>query len=163
MPDPAPKKRKHPTKPSGGTRPTKKPQPRVRMANKNRKAFLAALKISASVTRAAQAAGVSRTRAYQWRDGSEEFAQAWDDAVDEAVDSLEQEAWRRARDGVDKPVTFQGQITDTYLEYSDPLLMFLLRGHRPRFKDKVELSGPDGGPLQTVTRIERVIVDPKGE
>jgi hypothetical protein len=31
-----------------------------------------------------------------------------------------------------------------------------------RFGDKVrnEVSGPDGSPVQTVTRIERVIVDP---
>jgi phage terminase small subunit len=36
----------------------------------------------------------------------------------------------------------------------------LLGKHLKMFTDKVELGGPNGGPIQ-VTRIERVIVDPK--
>lgn len=31
------------------------------------------------------------------------------------------------------------------------------------FPNKVEVSGPDGKPLETVTRIERIIVDPRNE
>ena len=31
------------------------------------------------------------------------------------------------------------------------------------FPDKVEHSGPGGGPIETVTRVERVVVDPKQE
>ena len=32
---------------------------------------------------------------------------------------------------VDKPVHYKGERVDTIREYSDALLMFLLRGHRP--------------------------------
>ena len=39
----------------------------------------------------------------------------------------------------------------------------LLSGRRQdKFgKNRTELSGPGGGPVETVTKIERVIVDPK--
>ena len=152
-------------KPSGGTRPTPKPSVAERAAAQRREKFLTEFRHSGVVSRAAKVAGVSRERVYQWRDQHEDFAQAWDEAFQEAVDSLEAEAWRRGRDGVEKPVTFKGKITDHYTEYSDTLLMFCLRAHRSHFREKaqIELSGPGGGPLQTVTRIERVIVDPKNE
>lgn len=75
----------------------------------------------------------------------------WNDAEQEAADALEREAWRRAVEGTDKPVTYQGQITATYKEYSDRMLEMLLKAHRPeKFKDRVsnEHSGPGGGPIQ---------------
>lgn len=34
--------------------------------------------------------------------------------------------------------------------------------HLGMFKDRVELGGPDGGPIEAITKIERVIVRPSG-
>jgi len=103
-----------------------------------RKTFLATLAESCNVTAACRAARIGRATAYEWRDADEAFAAEWAAAVEEAVDGLEQEAWRRARDGVDKPVTFRGQITATYREYSDRMLEILLKGHRPeRFVERI--------------------------
>ena len=104
------------------------------------------------MSEAARKIGLARSSVYEWRDADAAFAAAWSDAEQEAADKLEREAWRRAVDGVNKPVTFQGAITATYLEYSDRLLELLLKAHRPeKFKERVssELSGPSGGPIVT--------------
>jgi hypothetical protein len=123
--------------------------------------FLEVLRATCNVSESAIAARIRRRLAYQWRDKDEEFRAAWDDAEQEATDALEREAWRRAVEGVDKPVTFKGEITDTYKEYSDRLLEMLLRGHRPhKYKDRVsaEVSGPGGGPIQTEDMSARDII-----
>lgn len=120
--------------------------------------FLSVLRMNCNVTEAAQAAGVGRRTVYEWREADSVFRAAWDEAEQEAADRLEREAWRRAVDGVDKPVTFQGAITATYKEYSDRLIEVLLKAHRPdKYKDRVaaEHSGPGGGPIQTESRSSR--------
>ncbi len=44
-----------------------------------------------------------------WRDADEAFAKAWDDAVDVGTDRLQDEALRRARDGVKRYLYHQGR------------------------------------------------------
>jgi len=117
-----------------------------------RATFLNTLRESCNVSESARAAGISRSAAYEWRDADADFAAAWLEAEEEAGDRLEREAWRRAVDGTDKPVMFQGRITDTYKEYSDRMLEILLKAHRPeKFVERVksELTGRNGGPIQT--------------
>jgi len=47
------------------------------------------------------------------------------------VENLEAEAWRRAVEGVEKPV-FQGGVqVGVIREFSDSVLMFLLRARKP--------------------------------
>ena len=48
-----------------------------------------------------------------------------------ACDALEAEAICRARDGIDKSVYYQVVQVDTIKEYSDTLLIFLLKGTMP--------------------------------
>lgn len=74
--------------------------------------------------------GISRTAYYTWRREDEAFNQACEDAEEHAVDILEAEAWKRATVGVDKPVTYQGVVMDTFKEKSDGLMSLLLRGRR---------------------------------
>ena len=116
-------------------------------------AFCAALAASGgSVTRACEAVDVARLTAYRWRDADPEFAKAWDEAKAAGLDALEDEALRRAFEGYDKPVVHQGVITDTVREYSDTLAIFLLKGGKPsKYRDNVrqEITGPNGGPVQT--------------
>ncbi len=78
------------------------------------KAFLAALENTGSVTAAAEAAKMGRSMVYQHRRQDEAFAALWDQALDAAADTLEDEARKRAFGG------------------SDVLLMFLLKGIRPQ-------------------------------
>ena len=117
---------------------------RTARTDRAREKFLAVLRETCNVSEAARAAAIGRRTAYEWRDADETFAADWDDAEQEAADKLEREAWRRAVEGVDKPVTHQGVITATYKEYSDRMLEILLKGHRPeKFTDrlKAEHSG----------------------
>jgi hypothetical protein len=77
---------------------------------------------------------------YVWRQEDEEFAARWKMALDIGADSLEDEAVRRARDGYDKPVYQGGQMVGTVREYSDTLMVFLLKGARPRkYRDNINL------------------------
>jgi hypothetical protein len=107
------------------------------------------LAMKGNVREATDAAGISRTLAYAWRDKDEGFREAWDDSVNEAVDRMEREMWRRGIEGFDRPVIYQGEITDTYTDYSDSLLLTLIKGHRPeKYKERREHSTPPGQPMQ---------------
>lgn len=72
--------------------------------------FLAALRVVPVVARAAEGAGVTRQAAYAARENDEAFAQAWDDAIEHGVDAAEAEAFRRAVQGYEEPVVYQGHI-----------------------------------------------------
>jgi transposase-like protein len=115
-------------------------------------AFLDALAETASVTRACETAGIARRTAYDWRDADPEFAKAWDAAVQLGTEALEDEAVRRAHHGTDEAVFYQGAECGTVRRYSDTLLIFLLKARRPeKYRERVsaELTGKDGGPIQT--------------
>ena len=116
---------------------------------KKRAAFLAELAARGNVSDAAAAAGVPRQTVYDWRAADSDFAAAWDDALDQAADTMEREAFRRAVEGVEE--TVYGRV-DRYSDgeigkvrkYSDTLLIFLLKGARPekyRERQQVEHTG----------------------
>ncbi len=120
---------------------------RTERADRARERFINVLRETCNVSEAARSAGIGRRTAYEWRDKDPAFAADWEDAEEEAADKLEREAWRRAVEGIDKPVVHQGVITATYKEYSDKMLEILLKGHRPeKFTDrnKIEHSGQIG-------------------
>lgn len=111
-------------------------------------AFLEALRTQGVVSAAARAVGISPSTVHTRRRNDADFAAAFDDAMEEAVDMAEAEAWRRAVTGYDKPVIHQGEITDTYRVHSDELLKFILQGRRKHvFAQRTELTGADGGPV----------------
>lgn len=95
------------------------------------KHFLEALRKCGTVRHACQAAGVVRSTAYRAKEADATFAAQWDEALADGVDLLEAEARRRAVEGVEKPV-FQGGVqVGVIREFSDTLLLALLRAHRP--------------------------------
>lgn len=99
-----------------------KARPSVHKSNVAKKAtFLAQLKMGSSVKTAALAAGIHRRTFYDWRDQDSEFRAAWDDAIKESVEILEDEVRRRALDPNDK---------QSYI-----LLMFLLKKHDPSYRE----------------------------
>lgn len=112
--------------------------------------FLEHLRGCANVSRSAREAGVSRKTVYKERDNSETFREAWDDAIEEGLDYLEEEARRRAFEGTLKPVFYKGDEVGYVREFSDTLTIFLLKGRRPEiYGDRVkqEVSAPGGGPV----------------
>lgn len=114
--------------------------------------FLDELRQRGNVSDAAKAAGMARETFYKWRADDEEFAAAWNEALEEATDTMEREAWRRAVEGVDEPVfgrigkDLDGEV-GTIRRYSDSLMQLLLKAHRPekyRERQQVEHSGSVG-------------------
>ena len=108
-----------------------------------RETFLEQFRLTCNVSHAARSAGIGRRTVYDWREADPEFAAAWDEAEEEAIDALELAARERAIDG------------------SDRMMEILLKAHRPEKyveRMRTELSGPNGGPVP-IQAIERRIVD----
>jgi hypothetical protein len=125
--------------------------------------FLAAISRRPVLRFACAAAGIGRGAALSWKKKYPIFSELWDQAQNHGIDQLEEEAWRRGHDGYDKPVIYQGEITDTYKEYSDRCLEIMLRGCRPeKFKERSEISGPGGGPI-TLQALERRVIGADGQ
>lgn len=127
---------------------TKKPKTVVSqraMAQKRRqKAFLEAYAQCATITHAALAAKIGRQTHYNWIKKDSEYRKAFAEAQHEASDALISEARRRAIDGTEKPVYYKGEVCGTIREYSDSLLMFLIKGDQPeKYRERYEFSGGD--------------------
>ena len=82
-------------------------------------AFCAALAETCRVDKACRAVGVSRVTAYKWRNTMPDFCAAWDEALKVGITALEDEAHRRAFEGVAEPVVHQGQFTPLLEEERD--------------------------------------------
>src|SRR5688500_8633696 len=72
--------------------------------------FLTALAAGHSPATAARMADVSRASVVSWRNTDPEFRKLWDDAVEEGVDLMEDEARRRAVNGVVRDVYHAGEV-----------------------------------------------------
>lgn len=107
--------------------------------------FLEALAAYGNVTQAAKACGMARRTLYDWRREDAAFAAAWDEASELGANALEDEARRRAFKGTLKPVYQRGEKVGTVREYSDTLLIFLLKGAKPeKYRENVRHSGAIG-------------------
>ena len=101
--------------------------------------FLIALAQTGNASVACRASMMPRREVNALRQTNREFASAFQEAMDEAADMLEAEAWRRALEGVAEPFVRSGKpVFDpntgeaiTVRRYSDVLLMLLLRGSKP--------------------------------
>jgi hypothetical protein len=110
-----------------------------------RDVFIKALTTSGNVSWSARKAKVTREYAYRLRKEDEAFSAAWDDAIEQSSDAMEQEAWRRANKGVRRVKSFyhQGERVgeDVIVEYSDTLMMFLLKARRPDvYRERTDLN-----------------------
>jgi hypothetical protein len=162
-------------KPAKTCTPRAKPKP----GDLQRRAFLAAYAVSGNLSRAAKAAKVARRSHYDWMTDPA-YAAAFEDAREQAGEALEEEARRRAVTGTLKPVIYQGSLCREEVaertesidpetgevtvkteykkigkplairEYSDTLLIFLMKGAMPnKYRDNVQVTGANGGPIET--------------
>lgn len=123
-------------------------------------AFLEAFKLVGTISAAARSAQIGRQTHYDWKASDEEYARAFADSTQEAAERLEQEARRRAVVGVDKPLVYRGQITRdaktgqpvTVKEYSDTLLIFLMKGAMP------EKYGDWDRPHMPTINVEKAVI-----
>ena len=109
--------------------------------------FLRALARTGNISHSSRLAGVSRQMVAIARKNDTRFDRQCRESLEEASDVLHAEAWRRAVEGIEVPVSVGGEI-EIVRRYSDGLLMFLMKSANPqRFGDrrKVEHSGSDAG------------------
>lgn len=107
----------------------------------DRQGFLEAFEDEGMVSKACQVVGVSRQAVYAERQRNEEFAVAWADVEERVVERMEHEAYRRAVEGVEKPLVSAGRHVTNVTEYSDSLLQFLLKARRPeRYRENVKVE-----------------------
>ena len=121
-----------------------------KIRNPRKRAFLAAVARTGNVTQAAEIAHIARSAHYQWLEADPVYVAAYEDAMEQAAQRLEAEAKRRAVEGVEEPVFYQGKQCGVIRRYSDSLLMFLLKGALPdKYKERTstELTGAGGKPL----------------
>jgi hypothetical protein len=116
---------------------------KLKLTKERRERFLQALSDTGSVTAASGIAGTSRTRVYELRKADPAFAGAWQEAEEIAIDRLEEEARRRAVEGVPEPLVSAGKLVRdddgqpiTVRRYSDNLLLALLKAHRPPRRER---------------------------
>jgi hypothetical protein len=111
------------------------------------RAFLTAYTQGGTTSTAADLSGVSRRIHWYWLE-QPEYAAAFAKAQQMAGDLAEDEVYRRAFVGYEKPITYEGEITGHYTCYSDLLAMFHLKGLRPhKYRDNFE-GLPSGSKIQ---------------
>ena len=77
-----------------------------------------------------------------WLEQGKAYSEAFEDAQEHAVETLEEEARRRAMFGVEQPVFYKGEVCGSIRKYSDVLLIFLLKGLRPEvYRENRHLTG----------------------
>lgn len=103
------------------------------------------------IQRTCEILGIVPRTLYHWRKNDLVFKEQFEEIQSLILIMLEDEAIRRAVDGVDKPIYYQGTKVGTEKVYSDFLLHKLLVANSPKYKDKsaLELSGPDGKALES--------------
>ena len=106
------------------------------------KAFIDALSDAGSVKAAAAAVNMSPEGAYYLRrqPGAEEFAAAWDAALDHRIEILRDAALDRAIHGVEVPVYSYGKLVGARRVYNDRLGQFMLANYDGRLGTTA--SGP---------------------
>jgi hypothetical protein len=121
----------------------------LRLTRERRERFLELFADTGNVTRSAQSIGATARALYLLRRRDDAFREAWEEAEEIAADRLEEEARRRAIEGVEEPVVSGGQLVldvagrpVTVRRYSDGLLISLLKAHRP---ERFHAKGQGGG------------------
>lgn len=120
------------------------------LTREKRDEFLRLYPKTRSVGKAAQKIGVSRQALYLARENDRDFDEQWKEITENLKEDLEVEAYRRAHTGCNRPIFYKGEKVGSVKEYSDTLLIFLLKAMDPqKYRElyKHEISGPGGMPI----------------
>lgn len=135
------------------------------LTGKQRVAFLAYIREhpDCSVREAADHVGAKRKQVRHLKATDEQFAADYRDARGYGDDKIRDELRRRAIEGVVEPVfgalgSIGGNSAGTGIVgerrvYSDRLLGMMAKANLPEYRDRVEHTGADGGPLEVKTDV----------
>lgn len=133
------------------TKPEKKLGKFSKFTPKKRKEFLEILRQTGNFKFASASIGLDPSSVYRHIHKDDAFREEYKLIRDETIAQLEDEVYRRAYFGTEKPVFHKGEVVGSITEYSNDLAMFILKAARPDVygnKTQMEVSGPDGGPVQ---------------
>ncbi len=107
----------------------------------NQKKFLAAFSQTGVVSTASVISKNNRLNHYNWMHSDPEYPALFENACNEAAETLEKEAITRGRDGWQEPVFYQGRVVGSVIKKSDNLLMFMLKGMMPaKYRERYDLE-----------------------
>ena len=136
----------------------------VRARKAKQSKFLEAFRDSGTLAGAARSTGASTSSHYRWLQDDAEYAAQFEEANQQATDDLEQEARRRALDGVEEPVFYKGEKVGSVRKYSDPLLILLLMAKRPeQFRERVDVTSKVDHGLAIDPEIMKTLTEPEIE
>lgn len=108
---------------------------------RRREIILETLSQGYSAQTAANRAGVSRRLIFMWMEKDADFKAQCHEAMESGIDLMEDEALRRATQGVQKPIYQQGMLVGYVTEYSDKLLEMNLKARRPgKYRERVDVN-----------------------
>lgn len=109
--------------------------------------FLEAFARTGNVSQAAEESGTHRSVHYDWLQDPI-YQERFKSAEKAYCDALTAEAVRRAIVGVERPIFQGGREVGRVREFSDALLMFLMKGAMPGlYRENVKAPDPDAPPL----------------
>jgi hypothetical protein len=131
-------KRRAQKKPASSKVARSRPAATKASAGEWRKVFLTTLASCGVVKLACHAAGIRRKTAYLHRKNHPKFAEAWDEAIEDACDVLEGIGLERAKNN------------------SDGLLMFFLKARRPEtYRERMEMRHIERQQVEIVETVVR--------
>lgn len=111
-----------------------------------KEAFINMLAELPNITVVCKLMGIHPCNFYKARKSDPNFDQGVKDAVEQGYDLWEEEARRRAIDGVLEPVFYRGEEVGTIRKYSDFLLKTLLQGRKPKvYNPGVKITAGNDG------------------
>lgn len=108
-----------------------RPRRYVRVNNEMKERYIQLVAETGLLAKSAIALGSTRESMDYHRSKDPVFAEAVQEALEVFRDGLEQEIVRRAVQGTDEDVYYQGSVVGQKKNYSDYLLLALMKRHRP--------------------------------
>ena len=105
-----------------------------------------------SVGRACEESGLGYTTVFEWKKTNPVFLARWEAAMERGADIFEDAARKRAIEGTEKPVFQGGDLVGHVQEYSDMLMALLLKGKRPKYRDRQPEDEKDKTAVVVVVR-----------
>jgi len=140
--------------------PERVPKPPLVSTVAKARAFLAAFRRTCNVTKSAKAAGIDPRCHYRWLKKYPKYQAAFERAIPIATQFLEDKTIEGCTEGWLEAVFYQGQPCGAVRRFDLGNRATLLRAWMPeKYGSKVELTGKDGGPIDS--KLEVVFVRPK--
>jgi len=113
--------------------------------------FLEHYATSANITASCKVSGINRRTILYLREHDEAFQEAFQQAHDISVDALVAEVRRRSLEGDSEPTGwYKGKPGGYITRRSELLLMFACKQADPSYRDRWEVTGAGGQPLQII-------------